>query len=33
MKVVDVLKVGLFGIGINAYWEQFEGMKKSQNPI
>jgi hypothetical protein len=22
------LKIGLFGIGLNAYWEQFEGLKK-----
>ena len=22
------LKVGLFGIGLEAYWEQFEGLEK-----
>src|SRR5678816_2583955 len=22
------LKIGLFGIGLNAYWEQFEGLKE-----
>ena len=22
-----LLKVGLFGIGLDAYWEQFEGLK------
>ncbi len=28
MKVVHTLKVGLFGIGLEAYWEQFEGLKE-----
>jgi L-arabinose isomerase len=23
----DKLKIGLFGIGLDAYWEQFEGLK------
>ncbi|MFT3749360.1 MAG: hypothetical protein QM768_13625 [Agriterribacter sp.] len=22
------LKIGLFGIGLEAYWEQFEGLQK-----
>lgn len=28
MKAVAVLKVGLFGIGLDAYWAQFEGLKE-----
>ena len=24
---VDTLKVGLFGIGLDTYWPQFEGLK------
>ncbi len=28
MKVVHTLKAGLFGIGLDAYWEQFEGLKE-----
>ena len=28
MKVVHTLKVGLFGIGLDAYWEQFKGLKE-----
>jgi len=23
----DNLKIGLFGVGLEAYWEQFEGLK------
>ncbi len=28
MKAVAILKAGLFGIGLNAYWDQFEGLKE-----
>ena len=28
MKKESILKVGLFGIGLEAYWEQFEGLEK-----
>ena len=28
MGAVHTLKVGLFGIGLDAYWEQFEGLKE-----
>ena len=24
---MDTLKIGLFGIGLDTYWEQFEGLK------
>ena len=27
MANVEVLKIGLFGIGLEAYWEQFDGLK------
>ena len=28
MKTLHTLKVGLFGIGLEAYWEQFDGLKE-----
>ncbi len=28
MKTAYILKIGLFGIGLDAYWEQFEGLKE-----
>ena len=28
---VPALKVGLFGIGLNAYWEQFDGLETAKN--
>ncbi len=28
MSILNKLKVGLYGIGLDAYWEQFEGLKE-----
>jgi L-arabinose isomerase len=28
MKTIFKLKIGLFGIGLDAYWPQFEGLKE-----
>ena len=28
MSTKHPLKIGLFGIGLNAYWPQFEGLKE-----
>ena len=28
MREYNILKVGLFGIGLDAYWEQFQGLKE-----
>ena len=28
MATIHTLKIGLFGIGLDAYWEQFSGLKE-----